>query len=242
MYVRAYSRANLRFKFAASRHLRDFLKPCCATGNAQLVPSNIASRALRRMLCSDASAQHVETAGILQNIAKGYRVMVIMRGPSGSGKTRLAHSIIDQSRIGDYRDHIFSTDDFFYDPQTERYTFEAGLLDAVHRKNKLRVRERAQVGWSPIIVDNTHTQLWELLPYARYGFSHGYLISLLAANTPWAGCADELAARNNKGVPKETIAKMIDRYQDTSVDELLRRLNLFHIPEVPMLRKYPPIG
>lgn len=194
-----------------------------------------------RPLSTGPTSQHNELSNILQNIANGYRILLLMRGAPGSGKSHLARSIIDESRIGNYEDHIFSTDDFFYNVHQKRYTYDRALLDVAHKTNQSKVQQRMLAGWSPIIVDNTNIKLWEMLPYARAAVHNGYLISILEANSPWARSADELATRNKHGVPREQIVNMLKKYEEISVDEFLKRNQLVHNLRGPVLRKLPPI-
>lgn len=56
---------------------------------------------------------------IIENIKWGYKIMIIMRGVPGCGKSYLARYILDQSVGNDYRNHIFSSDDYFYNIKGE---------------------------------------------------------------------------------------------------------------------------
>lgn len=112
-------------------------------------------------------AEHPQMEKIVNEINSNYRVMIILRGAPGCGKSYLGRTIIDKTMDGDYANHIFSTDDFFYNQRTKQYKFDATKLSEYHEKNQFRVTQRALNGWSPIIVDNTHIKLWEMFPYAK---------------------------------------------------------------------------
>lgn len=185
-------------------------------------------------------AEHPEFRGIVHDINQGYRIMIVMRGAPGSGKSHLAKSIIDTTMNGDYDNHIFSTDDFFYDKKTKRYVYNRDFLDAAHNANQAKVTQRALNGWSPIIVDNTNMKLWEMVPYVREGVRNGYLIKILESNTPWAKSSGRLASRNKHNVPKLTIDKMLTNYEPTTLFEFLTLMKLEYGVQVPIRRVYPP--
>ena len=60
--------------------------------------------------------------------------LIVLRGVPGSGKTHLALEIIKQHPSG----KIFSTDDFFVDPQTGQYNYNVKSIVKAHTWNQLR--------------------------------------------------------------------------------------------------------
>jgi pantothenate kinase-related protein Tda10 len=60
---------------------------------------------------------------IVDLINSGLRVCVIMRGVPGSGKSWLANKIVDCTVRKSHRNYIFSTDDFFMDPDGNYVSF-----------------------------------------------------------------------------------------------------------------------
>lgn len=182
-----------------------------------------------------------ELQEIVQNIRAGYRVMVILRGASGSGKTKLAQQIIDDSGIGRFADHVFGADTFFYDSKREQYKFDPKYLEMAHTINRSKAKQHALAGWSPIIVDNTNIRVWEMVPYVQMGVENGYLISILDGMAPWAKDVNELIARNTKGVPDDTLHRMVNKYEYTTVEKLMRLNNLAYNVTLPMMRNLPPI-
>lgn len=176
----------------------------------------------------------------IDQINRNYRVMICMRGAPGSGKSHLARHIIDRTvNGGSYDEHIFSADDFFYDRQTKEYNYDRSRVREAHDANKVRVSWRARGGWSPIIVDNTHTKLWEMFAYVKEGVRNGYEIKILEPSTPWARSADELTLRNQHNVDCEKIQRMLQLYEPGSVADVLKALKLH--PARPTLRNFPPI-
>lgn len=183
---------------------------------------------------------HPQMQQIVDEINRNYRVMICMRGAPGSGKSHLARTIVDRTVNGaSYNEHIFSTDDYFYDQQTKQYNYDRSQLRQAHDVNKWRVAQRAADGWSPIIVDNTNMKLWEMFPYVKEGIRHGYAIRILEPRTAWAKSVDELVLRNKHKVNRETIQRMLSIYEPGNVADLLNALHLR--PARHTLRKFSRI-
>lgn len=140
------------------------------------------------------------------------KVMYITRGISGSGKSTLAKSLAP-------KENIFSTDDFFM--IDGEYKFDPSQLGKYHKMNQNRVEEAIKNGISPIVIDNTNTQGWEIKPYVMLADKYGYAVELKEPNTPWRFDSKELAIKNSHGVPEDSIKRMIDRYQhNLTVDDI----------------------
>ncbi|KAG2382045.1 hypothetical protein C9374_005837 [Naegleria lovaniensis] len=154
------------------------------------------------------------------------KVMYLLRGISGSGKSTLAAQILNDHNIDiqtSYKEHIFSTDDFFIDPQSGKYNFDPTKLGKAHHWNQTRAQNAMQKGTTPIIIDNTNTQKWEAKPYVMFAKQYSYEVKVLEPQTPWAKNAVELAKRNQHGVPVEAIQRMLDRWEtDFTVENILR--------------------
>ncbi|TMS07765.1 NEDD4-binding protein 2-like 2 [Larimichthys crocea] len=88
-------------------------------------------------------------------------VLILMRGLPGSGKSTLARELLSTGPSG----LILSTDDFF--AHRDGYRYEAGLLHAAHEWNQRRAKDAMDDGRSPIIIDNTNIQAWEMKPYVQ---------------------------------------------------------------------------
>ncbi|XP_022216943.2 NEDD4-binding protein 2 [Drosophila obscura] len=173
----------------------------------------------------------------------GQKLMIIMRGPPGSGKSMLAESLLRQSHLlehNDMQDFVYSTDDYF--KSRRGYEFNPAVLPTAHEWNKDRVRQKAALGWSPIIVDNTNIMVWEMQPYVQIAVQHGYVLELLEPQTSWSKSASKLAQKNIHQVPRETIQRMLERYEKTSVPELIKLLKeTKYTAKLPQLRQYPPL-
>lgn len=153
---------------------------------------------------------------------QGSRVLVIMRGVPGSGKSYLAKQIVAKT-IGtsfvNYKTHICSTDDYFM--VNGVYIYEKQRLSEAHEWNQNRVRAALEQGLSPVIVDNTNVEIWEMEPYLREGVKNGYFIEIMEPNTPWAKKFNQLLKRNDHNVPAATIRRMLNNFQEGLTGEFL---------------------
>lgn len=138
-----------------------------------------------------------------------------MRGISGSGKSYLSDQLKGENGV------ILSADDYFM--RDGEYQFNPAELPEAHSWTQYAAIRFMQEGRSPIIIDNTNIEAWEMKPYVEAGVKYGYDIEIVESNTPWRFNAEELAKRNQHGVPKEVIQDMIDKYEhDLSVEDILQ--------------------
>ena len=163
-------------------------------------------------------------------IKKGYRVMILMRGPPGCGKSNLARSLVitfaDLENNGySIEDFIYSTDDYFCNPKGV-YKYNPSYIPEAHKFNHQRVENKARSGLSPIIVDNTNMQMWEMLPYVKLAVQNNYLIEILEPKTPWRFSTRALAQKNTHGVSQTRIQQIMDKYEKCSVASLTRVINV----------------
>ncbi|XP_034557565.1 NEDD4-binding protein 2-like 2 [Notolabrus celidotus] len=166
-------------------------------------------------------------------------VLILMRGLPGSGKSTRARELLSTGPSG----LILSTDDYF--SLREGYRYEAGLLGAAHEWNQRRAEDAMRDGRSPIIIDNTNIQAWEMKPYVKMAMERGYRVDFCEPDTSWKFDPSELERRNKHGVPQEKIAHMMDRFSfPISVDIVMssqepHHVNQRHPPErAPMMWKH----
>ncbi|XP_051535557.1 NEDD4-binding protein 2-like 2 [Myxocyprinus asiaticus] len=134
-------------------------------------------------------------------------VLILLRGVPGSGKSTLARELLSTGPNG----MILSTDDYFF--QENRYVFDPTLLGDAHDWNQKRAERAMLEGRSPIIIDNTNVKAWEMKPYVEMASEHRYRVDFLEPDTHWKYDPAQLEKRNKHGVPQETIAKMLDRFE-----------------------------
>lgn len=193
----------------------------------------------------DSSYWTDQISQIITHYNQGYRVFIIMRGAPGSGKSNLAKKVLEMtvgSGIDIYKTHIFSADDFFI--VRGQYQFQKSLLPEAHARTQNHVSVAANDGVSPIIVDNTNIELWEMEPYARNAIKNGYFLDVLEPNTAWAKNAHQLSKMNIHNVPKATISRMLNNYQEGITGEYLKdKFKLVYPTNMvpPILRNIPPI-
>lgn len=179
---------------------------------------------------------------ISHEILQGIKVMIIMRGPPGCGKSYLAKEIVDATTCDEHYNHIFSSDDFFYDQQGS-YHFLAHRLREVHDNNyRKRVDYYARNGWSPIIVDNRNIKVWEMENYFKIAVQYGYLVHIVEPNTTWSKWLDTLVIKNSHGVPIESIERMLIDYEPTTVASVMERFGLNYAMSLPQYRQFPAIN
>lgn len=178
---------------------------------------------------------------IVEQLQNGFKVMIIMRGAPGCGKSYLAREIVDMAiESANYNNHIFSSDDFFYDRQN-RYRYDSYRVPDAHEFNQKRVAAKAASGWSPIVVDNTNIRVWEMYAYVTVAVTHGYVVEILEPTTPWARSAGKLAQRNIHNVPKDKLQKMLQNYEPATVDGIMRQIKVRYTMPMPQLRSNPMI-
>jgi predicted kinase len=160
--------------------------------------------------------------GIVSTESAEQRVLVIMRGVSGSGKSTVARSIAKE-RGG----VVLSTDDYF--ERDGRYEFDPKMLPRYHAMNQARAEAAMARGVSPVIIDNTNTQAWEMKPYVEAAMKHGYEVEMLEPGSPGFPEVDfdEIMRRQRsrtggKSMPEEVAHRMMSRFQKgLSVDGIL---------------------
>ncbi|XP_051881471.1 NEDD4-binding protein 2-like 1 isoform X2 [Pristis pectinata] len=149
-------------------------------------------------------------------LRKGKR-LYLLRGLPGSGKSTLARNLKHQFRGA----VILSTDDYFI-RQDGSYLFEKYLLDEAHEWNHERAKSAMRQGKSPIIIDNTNIQAWEMKPYVVMAQENGYDVKFREPDTPWKFDIRKLTRINIHGVPRETIERMKERYErNITIDKVL---------------------
>ncbi|XP_057323772.1 uncharacterized protein LOC130666620 isoform X2 [Microplitis mediator] len=150
---------------------------------------------------------------IKKAINRGDKIIIFMRGLPGSGKSTAARNLISTTLAKDPSIYIFSTDDFFQLHNRGVYKYDPTKLSEAHSRNHSRVLNAMKSGRTPIIVDNTNLQIWEMRPYVLMAINHNYGVEVLEMTTPWAYNVNELTRKNTHGVPKEKVRMMLEKYE-----------------------------
>lgn len=151
-----------------------------------------------------------------------------MRGVPGSGKSTTARELAGDTGV------ICSADDFFVD-ENGNYNYDGSKIGKAHIWCQNKFYMSLSKGKTPVIVDNTNTTKKEFSSYIQTGIKFGYSVEIkYPDNKLWNACGEALsdpeltpenrnfiilraselfAKRNVHGVPKETIVKMLDRFQ-----------------------------
>ncbi|NWI33928.1 N4BP2 protein, partial [Sula dactylatra] len=135
------------------------------------------------------------------------QVLVLLRGVPGSGKSYLARTLLEDNPGG----IILSTDDYFY--KHGQYHYDPNCLGEAHDWNRKRAKEAFEMGISPIIIDNTNIQAWEMKPYVTLAQQFKYKVVFREPDTWWKFKPKELEKRNIHGVSKEKIKRMLEQYE-----------------------------
>ncbi|NXT77228.1 N4BP2 protein, partial [Zapornia atra] len=144
-------------------------------------------------------------------------VLVLLRGVPGSGKSYLARILLEDNPGG----IILSTDDYFY--KHGQYHYDPDCLGEAHDWNRKRAKEAFEMRISPIIIDNTNIQAWEMKPYVTLAQRFSYKVMFREPDTWWKFKPKELERRNIHGVSKEKIKRMLERYERfLTVSSILR--------------------
>lgn len=145
--------------------------------------------------------------------APGPKRLIVMRGVSGSGKSTVAAKIARETG-----GLVLSTDDFF--EKDGRYEFDPRLLPQNHAKNQGRAQKAMEMGVSPIIIDNTNTEAWEMKPYVQAAIGHGYEVEIIEPGSDGFPEADfdEIMRRQKsrgggKSMPEDVVRRMMGRFQ-----------------------------
>ncbi|XP_028938999.1 NEDD4-binding protein 2 isoform X2 [Ornithorhynchus anatinus] len=144
------------------------------------------------------------------------QTLVLLRGVPGSGKTFMARALLEDNPGG----VILNTDEYFN--KNGHFLYDVSRLREAHGWNQKRAKEAFEKRISPIIIDNTNLQAWEMKPYAAMAQKYNYHIIFREPDTWWKYKPKELERRNVHGVSQAKIIRMLARYErNVSISKVL---------------------
>jgi hypothetical protein len=142
---------------------------------------------------------------------KAHPTVVILRGPSGSGKSTFAKKVFPGAPVR-------SADDFFLQKADKRqeYAFDPAKLGEAHATCMGEVLADICAQRPVVVVDNTHTMLWEYYNYVVAAHLCHYAVEIYelmpCSLDELRGCCD----RNIHGVPPEAVFRQFYRFEPDS--------------------------
>lgn len=129
--------------------------------------------------------------------------LFLLRGVPGSGKSTLAKAMVtftdgnvEKSNLG----VVIEADHYFVNEKGE-YKFDASKIAQAHTWCRQMVKECMAEGYEKIVVSNTSTQEWELIPYYAIAKDFNYTVFSLVVENRHGGV-------DIHNVPKETLEEM----------------------------------
>ena len=168
-----------------------------------------------------------------QLVREKKKIMIFLRGLPGSGKSFLARRI--NTRFGGY---IASADNYFM--RSGEYRFNPDHLEYAHSDCQNKVKDKAREQISPIIVDNTNLESWEMKPYVITALEFGYAILLLEPPTEWKDNPRVCHRYNRHDIPLEKIIRMKDKFDKNVTAEKLVKMcqNQYKILSASLFESY----
>lgn len=147
----------------------------------------------------------------MTDVRNNVKVMVLMRGLPGCGKsTKVKELIAATEKLNGARPVAFSADHYFETPSG--YQYNVKKLGEAHNW-AYKATEAALLAFqSPVFIDNTNTEEFEILNYYNLAYHNWYKFYVLEPETEWAFDVDQLARKTLHNVPREKLARMLNKY------------------------------
>lgn len=128
------------------------------------------------------------------------RCLILLRGLPGSGKSTLASILSENNKYP-----CLSIDDFFTDQATGKYNFEYEKNHIAYKQCEEQTEKQMENNCTKIIVHNTFTIDWEILPYIKLAALHHYKLFVVTVEKYHQ-------SENIHNVTHEQIEKMAQKY------------------------------
>lgn len=162
------------------------------------------------------------------------KVLILLRGAPGSGKSTLARALLNHNPDG----VSFNTDEYFC--RHGQYQFNPAELSIAHEWNHQRAKDAMMKGHSPVIIDNTNMQSWEMKPYVAMALRYKYKVVFREPDTWWKFKPKELERQNNHGVSRDKIRQMLDGFdRHVSVSSIMGSKHPNMRTEPPLISELP---
>ncbi|KDO29114.1 hypothetical protein SPRG_06170 [Saprolegnia parasitica CBS 223.65] len=137
--------------------------------------------------------------------------VVILRGLPGSGKSTLSRRVLAMATAADATNVLCSADLCFESPGG--YYYEKSKLGDAHTACKEAFHAALADKVAVIVVDNTHSQLWEYEAYVTGALEAAYAVTVLEVQCDDMAMAQRMMYRNSHGVSFDVIARMHQRWE-----------------------------
>ena len=123
--------------------------------------------------------------------------IILVRGLPGSGKSTLAKTLATSG-------YHFEADMFFMKDGV--YKFDPVRIENAHDWCRTQVQQSMAIDLNLIVVSNTFTMEWEMMPYIALAKQYGYMIHTIIVE-------NRHKSENTHDCPKPTIDKMKQRFE-----------------------------
>jgi predicted kinase len=124
----------------------------------------------------------------------------LLRGLPGSGKSTLAKSL-----VGD-KDYCHKEADMYFIDREGNYKFNSSQIKDAHKWCQEEIEFVMKYEHPRVVVSNTFTQEWEMLPYYELAAKYGYKVYSLIVENRHGGV-------NEHGVPEDKLTQMKNRFE-----------------------------
>jgi len=131
--------------------------------------------------------------------------LVLVRGLPGSGKSTIAKK--------EYPDHHHFEADMYQYCECGKYNFHPEVHGRAHEWCLNETISKIEQGEN-VVVSNTFTRNWEMLPYFGVAKMYGADLVVREAEAPWANDPIVCAEKTVHKVPLEIIEAMKERWEE----------------------------